>query len=348
MSIELFVKMPRLQGAILERIIGMVSAGVSRREVARRFNIAYSMVNRAWIRYQNNNSPQYTHGGGRQRVTNPAEDRFLRRTALQNRRTNATQLKRAFQVATGNIISTSTIRKRLHEGELHSRRPARHPKWTREHKRRRLEFALNHQNWNANDWAQCLFTDESRFSESPDTNRLRVWRRMNERYEEDCTVGVTPFGGRSITVWGGISIDRRTQLVLFVHETVTALRYLERILEPIVLPLSHQMGEQFVYMDDNARPHRANIVNEFFQQQNITRMEWPALSPDLNPIENVWDALQRRMLDREMEPHGIEELANALQEEWEAIQGDLINNVIRSMPQRCQEVIRSRGGPTHY
>lgn len=147
---------------------------------------------------------------------------------------------------------------------------------------------------------------------------------------------------------GGISIDRRTELVLFVHETVNALRYLERILEPIVLPLSHQIGEQFVYMDDNARPHRANVVNEFFQRENITRMEWPALSPDLNPIENVWDALQRRMLDRQIEPHGIEELGIALQQEWEAIPGDLINNVIRSMPQRCQEVIRSRGGPTHY
>ncbi|GFY22851.1 DDE_3 domain-containing protein [Trichonephila clavipes] len=72
------------------------------------------------------------------------------------------------------------------------------------------------------------------------------------------------------------------------------------------------MGAEFLFMDDNARPHRENIVDECLQSEDITRMDWPTYSPDLNPIEHVWDMLGRRIAARQPLPTCLLELRRAL------------------------------------
>ncbi|GFS90037.1 transposable element Tcb1 transposase [Trichonephila clavipes] len=91
------------------------------------------------------------------------------------------------------------------------------------------------------------------------------------------------------------------------------------------------MGAVFLFMDDNARPHRANIVDECLQSENITRMDWPAYSPDMNPTEHVWDMLGRRIAPRQPPPTCLPELREALLDEWCNILQDQIDNLILSM-----------------
>ncbi|GFV54854.1 transposable element Tcb2 transposase [Trichonephila clavipes] len=86
-------------------------------------------------------------------------------------------------------------------------------------------------------------------------------------------------------------------------------------------------------MDDNSRPHRANLVEDFLFEEGIVRMEWPACSPDMNPIEHVWDALGRRVAGRQPPPQTLQELERALLEEWDRIPQLMINSLIDSMPQ---------------
>ncbi|GFT51234.1 transposable element Tcb2 transposase [Trichonephila clavipes] len=101
------------------------------------------------------------------------------------------------------------------------------------------------------------------------------------------TVERHSYRGGGILVWAGISLGGHTDLHVFHGGTVTGLRYQDEILDPYVRPYAAAIGNDFILMDDNARPHRARIVEEYLEDHGLERMEWPARSPDLNPIEHL-------------------------------------------------------------
>lgn len=147
-------------------------------------------------------------------------------------------------------------------------------------------------------------------------------------------------------IWGGVSWDATTDLD-FIRGTLNSDKYLE-ILEEFVVPYAPFIGDQFIPMQDNARPHVARRVTEYLNETHINKMDWPARSPDLNPIEHVWDYLKRKRKDRNQAPITLLELRAAIQEEWQRIPQDFIKTLIESIPNRLQEVIRNRGGNTRY
>ena len=101
-------------------------------------------------------------------------------------------------------------------------------------------------------------------------------------------------------------------------------------------------------MDDNARPHRAMVVNQYLERETIVRMDWPSRSPDLNPIEHAWDLLQRAISSRIRLFNRRNELVLALNEEWQRIPQISLRRLIRSMPRRCRADVQARGGHTEY
>ena len=180
-----------------------------------------------------------------------------------------------FRRATAVHLSDQTVRNRLHEHGMRARRPARCPILTVEHRTARLNFACEHQNWQLRHWRPVLFTDESRFSVSTNDRRARVWRR-----HADCNiVEVDPYGGGSVMVWAGLSLDGRTDLYVFARGGITAARYRDEIL---VRPYAGAIGETFILMQDNARSHTARLCMAFLEDEGIAVMDWPARSPDLN------------------------------------------------------------------
>ncbi|GFV03148.1 transposable element Tcb2 transposase [Trichonephila clavipes] len=87
----------------------------------------------------------------------------------------------------------------------------------------------------------------------------------------------------------------------------------------LMFPYAVAIGDSFVFQDDNARPHRARLVDNMLEAETIQRMEWPVCSPDLNPIEHVWDMLGRRIAARPRPPATVRDLEIALLEEWNSI-----------------------------
>ena len=98
-------------------------------------------------------------------------------------------------------------------------------------------------------------------------------------------------------------------------------------------------------MDDNARAHRARITNQYLEQATILRMDSLARSPDRNPIEHAWDMLQTEVSSRTVQPGSVQELRQALVDEWAQIPQHNIRRLIRSMRRRCQAVIHASREP---
>ncbi|GFY09107.1 transposable element Tc1 transposase [Trichonephila clavipes] len=212
--------------------------------------------------------------------------------------------------------SRFTVARRLHGGGLFARRSVRCVPLTPAHRRRRSLWCREHRNWRDNEWGRVLFTDESRFSLSSDSHRTLIWRERGSCNHPSNIIERDSYGGRSVLVWGRIMLGSRTDLRIFDAGSVNWTRYCNEILLPYVRLFRGAMGLQFLFMDDNAPCHRTVAAEQLLESEDIERMDWPARSPDLNPIELVWEFLGRRLAARTLPPVTIRELRLALQDEW--------------------------------
>ncbi len=127
-------------------------------------------------------------------------------------------------------------------------------------------------------------------------------------------------------VWAGVCYGQQIQ-VHFIDGILNAQRYRDEILRPIVVPFIHD--HHLMSQHDNARPHVARICTQFLKAENIPVLAWPTYSPDMSPIEHVWDALDRRIRQRVPVPANIQQLRTTIEEEWTNMPQATINNLIR-------------------
>ncbi|GFW10326.1 transposable element Tcb2 transposase [Trichonephila clavipes] len=190
--------------------------------------------------------------------------------------------------------------------------------------------------------------DESRFSLSSDSHRIFIWRERGSRNHPSNIIERDRYGGRGVLVWGGIMLGSRTDFQIFEAGSVIGTRYFNEILLPYVRLFRGAMGLKFLFMDDNAPCHRTVAAEQLLESEDIERMDWPARSPDLNPIQHVLDFLGRRLAARTLPPVTIQELRLALQDEWAAMPQQLIDPLILSMGRRCETCLAVRGDNLPY
>ena len=331
--------MPRLNEAERNQILGML-INSRLKDVCERFNVSKQAVINLKNKVQQTGSVKDRQRSGRPKVTNEVDDRRIYLNHLRNRFLTAADTGRNLE------ISRQTVVRRLKNNGLKSRRPVRRPVLTDINKRLRLTWATAHKRWTLRQWEDVIFSDESPFPIESHDARERVYRRQGENFS-DCCVS-TASKKQKVMVWGAISALRKSPLII-IRGSLTAERYINEILNPVLLPfINEHRGRNITFQQDGATPHTAYVTRDFLADNNVSVLPWPAVSPDMNPIEHVWDMMKRSIRKLNPRPRTVPQMECAVRNVWNNIQQRDLKTLCLSMRRRCTAAVNAGGSHTRY
>jgi len=189
-------------------------------------------------------------------------------------------------------------------------------------------------------WKSIIFSDESKFNLYASDGKYKRWVLESER-GESCNLAKTiKYGGGSVMVWGCFTYHGVGELV-FIDGTMDAAKYVN-ILANNLLPLyANSNVSDLVFQQDNDPKHTSGLAKTFFSRNNINVLKWPSNSPDLNPIENLWAIIKRRL--HGIIPQNKEDLKRIIMVEWNKITSKICQNLVLSMSKRAMMCYRNKG-----
>ncbi len=225
------------------------------------------------------------------------------------------------------------------------RKRATKPLLNQRQRQKHLTWAVEKKNWTVAQWSKVLFSDESKFCISFGNQGPRVWRKSGEAQNPCCLKSSVKFP-QSVMIWAAMS-SAGVGPLCFLKSTVNAAIYQE-ILEHFMLPSADKLyrDADFIFQQDLAPAHTAKGTKSWFNDHGVTVLDWPANLPDLNPIENLWGIVKRKM--RDTRPNNADDLKATVKETRASIPPQQCHKLITSMPRRIEAVIKAKGAPTKY
>ena len=346
------------------KILGLAKASMPQRKIASLMKTAQHTIQNILTTYTFETFQGRKPRRNYQRKTSEREDRYILR-ALQQ--TYDLPLQDITNII-GLGISERTVRRRRSEAGLGSYIAFEKPALSAENVHKRLDWAKKHKDWTIEKWKKVIWSDESSIWIGVNPRRQWVIRSPGEGLNRKYVKKTFKSAHVRVMVWACFTGDRLGLMIICDEGGVEEGEYEEilydglfSLIDDILQPTESDTirvadGNTFLFMQDNASCHKAACILEFLAENGVPGMDWPPQSPDLNPIENLWDDFKARFHKRFMElfSHPSKSLearyryTEVMQEVWYNQGMEMVNSVVASMPKRCQLVIEAKGGWINY
>lgn len=327
-------------------IVKLYAEGNSMQKVANIVKKPKSTVQYTIEHYGNTGTVKNIPRSGRPKILNDRHERHILREIKKTPKNSATKIAKDLENELNVKCSAETVRNVLRRHNYHARSCRKKPFISARNKSKRLQYATEHVKKNQAFWNNVIFSDESKYNIHGSDGRQKVWRKPNTELNIENVNATVKHGGGSVMVWGCMSAAGIGKLS-FIETTMDSKGYLN-ILQQNLLESARQLGirNDFIFMHDNDPKHTSRIVREWLLYNVKTTLNHPPQSPDLNPIEHLWEELERRI--RKHKINSKRDLQEKLEEEWNKIEPSVTEKLVKSMERRLRAVIKSRENPTKY
>ena len=210
------------------------------------------------------------------------------------------------------------------------------------HRHIRFQFARAHCGWTFNNWKHAILSNESHFEVFNRKNRCYVRRFPSEANKPFCFQPRIQGGGGSISVWGAMTAKGVGPLV-FYDGRINSRSYIN-IIKPVLLPYiknNFKDYDKYYFVQDNASCHNSRFTMNWFNKHKVNILKWPATSPDLNPTENLWDIIDKKLTNYYLTT--VNDLQQAILKLWLEIPVETCENLVQLMPRRINSCISAKG-----
>ena len=283
---------------------------------------------------------------GRPHKTTPEQDNFIVETVDKHRKLVPRVVQRMLFEIYGVRLSLSRIRHRLQIAGLDGRICVRKPLLSCTNKAKRLLWAFKHRHWSYDQWKMVLWSDEKKFELFNSKRRQHCRRRKGEPLRDDTIQPTVKHGGGSAMFWGCFGANQVGDI--FKIDGIMRKEEYHSILVHHAMPSGNRLfrDQKWTFQQDNDPKHSSKMCQNYLAKKaesgQMETMVWPPQSPDLSPIELLWEEMDRQVLERK--PSSVAELEKVVKETWAQIHGDVCDKLIKRMPLLCQAVTDAKGG----